>query len=64
MRITGMPESFAKWRSIAVTSLIWLTEPAEESMFEENIVCTESTTMRSGFSPSAWDIMLLISVSL
>ena len=64
MRMTGMPVHLAKWRSIAVTSLIWVTEPADDSTLAENIVWTESTTMRSGFRASAWAMMLLMSVSL
>ena len=64
MSITGMPVSFARRSSIAAHSLIWETEPGEDSTYCENMVCTESTTIRSGIILRASSTMFSIRVSL
>ncbi len=64
IRITGTPVSFANLRSWAAVSFICEMEPGEDSTFCENIVCTESTIIRSGIIPRASARMFSIRVSL
>ena len=64
IRITGIPDPFAKRKRVAATSFIWLTLPAVDSTPGQYMVCTESTMRRSGDTLSASRIMASMSVSL
>ena len=59
-----MPRAFATWMSEAATSRTWATLPADPSTSALLMVCTESTTTRSGSSASIWPSTVARSVSL
>ena len=63
MSSTGTPLRLAKRRSSAATSRIWLTEPGADSTASLYMVCTESTTIRSGELRSASSITSSMRVS-
>ena len=58
-----MPRLLAAWMRLAATSRTWLTLPAEPSTCALAMVCTESTTTRSGCTASIWPSTVARSVS-
>ncbi len=58
-----MPRCLAAWMRLAATSRTWLTLPAEPSTSPLAMVCTESTTSRSGCSRATCPSTVARSVS-